>query len=228
VTLDDWGVLARTPAGVALSLAIGLVYPLIGWFRFRRLERRPDPLPRREKLALYASIVISQWTLVAACGLVLGGGGRSLADLGQRVGFDLGRTALVSLGLLAGFTLLSWFPTRSLAVAVQGPEDRVDYDPQLRHRGVYPLIQNPEVGEFEFEAFVPKMSRTSPDNSLRAPHVREPEDYVFGDPRNGVSAGLPPQSNPAALDRQTRLGVCPIDAHGPYRRLRPLTRVLRS
>ena len=57
----------------------------------------------------------------------------------------------------------------------------MDYDPQLRHREVYPMIQNPEVGEFEFEGFVPKLSRTPPDNSLRAPHVREHEDYVFGD-----------------------------------------------
>ncbi len=68
-----------------------------------------------------------------------------------------------------------------IAVAVQGPEDRVDYDPQLRHREVYPLIQNPEVGEYEIEGFVPKLSRTPPDNSLRATAVRENEQYVFGD-----------------------------------------------
>ena len=130
MTLDDWGALTRTPAGIALTLAIGLVYPLVGWFRFRRLERRPDPLPRREKLALYASIVVSQWTLVVATGLVLGAGGRSLADIGQRAGFDLGRTALVSIGLLAGFAALSWFTTRSLAVAVHG-----DLPPHVRRAG---------------------------------------------------------------------------------------------
>ncbi len=68
-----------------------------------------------------------------------------------------------------------------IAVAVQGPEDRVDYDPQLRHRGVYQMIQHPEVGEFEYEALPAKLSRTPPDNTLRAPAVREHEQYVFGD-----------------------------------------------
>jgi len=57
----------------------------------------------------------------------------------------------------------------------------VDYDPQLRHREVYPVIQNPEVGEYEIEGFVPKLSRTPPNNSLRATAVRENEQYVYGD-----------------------------------------------
>ncbi|MDA0301171.1 MAG: CoA transferase [Chloroflexi bacterium] len=68
-----------------------------------------------------------------------------------------------------------------IAVAVQGAEDRVDYDPQLRHREIYPVIQHPEIGEFEIEAFPPKMSRTPPNNTLRSPLIREHTDYVFGD-----------------------------------------------
>ena len=68
-----------------------------------------------------------------------------------------------------------------IAVAVQGAEDRVDYDPQLRHREIYPVIQHPEIGEFEIEAFPPKMSRTPPNNHLRSPLIREHTDYVFGD-----------------------------------------------
>ena len=130
MTLDDWGVLARTPAGIALTLAIGIIYPLVGWFRFRRLETRPDPLPRGEKLGLYASIVISQWALVGATALVLGAGGRSLADVGQRAGFDVGRTFLVTIVLLLGFAVLSWFTTRSLAVAGAG-----DLPPHVRRAG---------------------------------------------------------------------------------------------
>ncbi len=130
MTLDDWSGLARTPAGVALTLAIGLVYPLVGWFRFRRLERRPDPLPRREKLALYASIVVSQWSLVAATALVLGAHGRSLVDIGQGPGFAPLRTVFLAGGLLAGFAVLSWVTTRSLAAA--GPED---LPPHVRRAG---------------------------------------------------------------------------------------------
>jgi membrane protease YdiL (CAAX protease family) len=130
MTLDDWGALARTPAGLALTLAIGVLYPLIGWFRFRRLEQRPDPLPRREKLALYASIVVSQWTLVAAAGLVLGGSGRSLGDIGLGPGVDLARTAVVTVVLLAAFAVLSWFTTRSLAIALDG-----DLPPHVRRAG---------------------------------------------------------------------------------------------
>ncbi len=130
MTLEDWSAIARTPAGIALTLAIGLVYPLIGWFRFRRLEQRPDPLPRREKLALYASIVVSQWSLVAGAALVLAAAGRSLADVGQGPGSDVMRTALVAAGLLIGFALLSFVTTRSLAAA--GPDD---LPPHVRRAG---------------------------------------------------------------------------------------------
>ncbi len=67
-----------------------------------------------------------------------------------------------------------------IAAVVETAEDRVEYDPQLRHRELYPLIQHPEVGEFAYEAFPPKLSRTPPDNSLRGPAVHEHDDYVFG------------------------------------------------
>jgi benzylsuccinate CoA-transferase BbsF subunit len=68
-----------------------------------------------------------------------------------------------------------------IATVVETAEDRVEYDPQLRHRNLYPLIQHPEVGEFAYEALPPKFSRTPPDNSLRGPAVHEHDDYVFGD-----------------------------------------------
>ena len=120
MTLADWAALARTPAGIALTLAIGLVYPLAGWFRFRRLIRRPDPLPRREKLALYATIVVSQWSLVGATALVLAAAGRSLADVGERAGFVPMQSALVTAALFVGFAVLSRATLRQLAATAPG------------------------------------------------------------------------------------------------------------
>jgi len=120
VTLLDWREIAGTPAGLLLTLAIAVVYPVLGWMRFRRLERRPDPLPRREKLMLYFSIVVSQWTLVGAVAVVLGGAGRSLVDVGLGVGPSLVRTIGLAVGPLAGFALMSYFTIRSLSRATSG------------------------------------------------------------------------------------------------------------
>lgn len=68
-----------------------------------------------------------------------------------------------------------------IAAVVQGAEDRVDYDPQLRHREMYPVITHPEVGEFEYERYPIQMSRTQPNHKGRSPVVREHTDYVFGE-----------------------------------------------
>ncbi|MEX2446363.1 MAG: CoA transferase, partial [Dehalococcoidia bacterium] len=67
-----------------------------------------------------------------------------------------------------------------IAAAVQTAEDRVEHDPQLDHRGMYPMIQHPEIGEFQYERFPVNMSRTPPTNTLRSPMVREHEEYVYG------------------------------------------------
>jgi membrane protease YdiL (CAAX protease family) len=117
VTPADWAELSRTPQAVALTLAIGLAYPLLGWWRFRRLERRPEPVARGVKLRLYASIVASQWTLVALTAIVLAGSGLGLADLGQGPGASLARTAFAALALLAGFAVLSRLTLVQLARA---------------------------------------------------------------------------------------------------------------
>ena len=34
---------------------------------------------------------------------------------------------------------------------VQSAEDRVEHDPQLKHRDMHPVIDHPEIGEFEYE-----------------------------------------------------------------------------
>ena len=61
---------------------------------------------------------------------MLGGSGRSLGDIGLGPGVDLVRTAVVTVALLAAFAVLSWFTTRSLAVAVDG-----DLPPHVRRAG---------------------------------------------------------------------------------------------
>lgn len=68
-----------------------------------------------------------------------------------------------------------------IAVAVQGAEDRVEYDEQLRHREMYPVIAAPEIGEVEIERFTPRLSRTPAAAAIRAPQLREHTEYVYGD-----------------------------------------------
>ena len=68
-----------------------------------------------------------------------------------------------------------------IAVAVQGAEDRVEYDAQLRHREMYPVIAAPEIGEVGIERFVPRLSRTPAVAARRAPQLREHTEYVYGD-----------------------------------------------
>ena len=68
-----------------------------------------------------------------------------------------------------------------IAVAVQGAEDRVEYDEQLRHRELYPVIAAPEVGDVDIERFVPRLSRTPGAAAIHAPQLREHTEYVYGD-----------------------------------------------
>ena len=68
-----------------------------------------------------------------------------------------------------------------IAAAVQTAEDRVEYDPQLQARDLYTTITHPEIGEFQYERFPPRMSRTPPTYTLRSPMVKEHEEYVFGE-----------------------------------------------
>ena len=68
-----------------------------------------------------------------------------------------------------------------IAAVVQGVEDRVDYDPQLRHRGMYQVVSHPEIGDFQIERFPPRMSRTPAQNGSRGPMLREHEEYVYGE-----------------------------------------------
>jgi crotonobetainyl-CoA:carnitine CoA-transferase CaiB-like acyl-CoA transferase len=68
-----------------------------------------------------------------------------------------------------------------IAAAVQSAEDRVEYDPQLQHREMHPVIHHPEIGEFGYEGYPVKLSRTPAFVHGRAPTLREHNRYVYGE-----------------------------------------------
>jgi crotonobetainyl-CoA:carnitine CoA-transferase CaiB-like acyl-CoA transferase len=69
-----------------------------------------------------------------------------------------------------------------VAAVVQNAEDRVEYDPQLQHREVFPIIENPEVGgAFAYEGYPVRLSRTPANVQTRAPMLSEHNQYVFGE-----------------------------------------------
>ena len=68
-----------------------------------------------------------------------------------------------------------------IAAAIQSAEDRVEYDPQLQHREMHPVIEHPEVGAFKYEGFPVKFSRTPAYLYSRGPMLREHNRYVFGE-----------------------------------------------
>ena len=68
-----------------------------------------------------------------------------------------------------------------IAAPVQSAEDRVEYDPQLQHRAMHPVIHHPEIGEFEYEGYPVKLSRTPAFVHGRAPMLREHNRYVYGE-----------------------------------------------
>ncbi len=68
-----------------------------------------------------------------------------------------------------------------IAAVVQGAEERVEYDAQLHHRGLFPVIDHPELGEFEYESYPAKLSRTPADLDGRGPTLREHNRYVYGE-----------------------------------------------
>jgi crotonobetainyl-CoA:carnitine CoA-transferase CaiB-like acyl-CoA transferase len=68
-----------------------------------------------------------------------------------------------------------------IAAVVQSAEDRVEYDPQLHHRGMHPIIDHPEIGPVPYEGYPVKMSRTPAFVHGRAPTLAEHNEYVYGD-----------------------------------------------
>ena len=68
-----------------------------------------------------------------------------------------------------------------IAAVVQSAEDRVEYDPQLHHREMHPVVHHPDLGEVQYEGYPVKMSRTPAYIHGRAPLLAEHNQYVYGD-----------------------------------------------
>lgn len=68
-----------------------------------------------------------------------------------------------------------------IASVVQSAEDRVEYDPQLQHREMHPIIHHPDLGEVAYEGYPVKMSRTPAFVHGRAPTLAEHNQYVYGE-----------------------------------------------
>jgi crotonobetainyl-CoA:carnitine CoA-transferase CaiB-like acyl-CoA transferase len=68
-----------------------------------------------------------------------------------------------------------------IAAVVQSAEDRVEYDAQLHHREMFPIINHPELGDFPYEGYPVKMSRTPAFVHGRAPTLAEHNQYVYGE-----------------------------------------------
>jgi benzylsuccinate CoA-transferase BbsF subunit len=64
---------------------------------------------------------------------------------------------------------------------VQSAEDRVEYDPQLQHREMHPIINHPELGDCPYEGYPVKLSRTPAFVHGRAPMLAEHNQYVYGE-----------------------------------------------
>ncbi len=68
-----------------------------------------------------------------------------------------------------------------VAGVVQNGEDRVENDPQLRHRGVFPVLDHPEMGERKYDGYPVKLSRTPARLRRGGPLWKENNNYVFGE-----------------------------------------------
>jgi benzylsuccinate CoA-transferase BbsF subunit len=68
-----------------------------------------------------------------------------------------------------------------ISAVVQSAEDRVEYDSQLQHREMHPIIDHPELGDVPNEGYPVKMSRTPAFVHGRAPMLAEHNKYVYGE-----------------------------------------------
>ena len=64
--------------------------------------------------------------------------------------------------------------------AVQTTEERMDHDPQLKHRQLYQQIEYPEIGTHRYEGMPFRMSETNPKFEERFPVLGQDNEYVLG------------------------------------------------
>ena len=79
------------------------------------------------------------------------------------------------------------------AMPVQSSEDRVEHDPQLRHRGMYQALEHPELGLRKLQSPPFKLAATPAFNHLPAPligqHNREVLEGILGLPHEDLVSG---------------------------------------
>jgi crotonobetainyl-CoA:carnitine CoA-transferase CaiB-like acyl-CoA transferase len=80
------------------------------------------------------------------------------------------------------------------ALPVQSAEDRVEHDPQLRHRNMYLPIEHPALGTYNVQNAPFEMSATPAANHLPAPligqHTREIVEGLLGYSHDDLRAGF--------------------------------------
>ncbi|MEC8958782.1 MAG: CoA transferase [Chloroflexota bacterium] len=65
------------------------------------------------------------------------------------------------------------------AMPVQSTEDRVEHDPQLRHRELYSELDHPVIGQYKFQNAPFKLSETPAVNTSPAPMIGQHNQEVF-------------------------------------------------
>jgi len=80
------------------------------------------------------------------------------------------------------------------ALPVQSAEDRVEHDPQLRHREMYLAMEHPALGSYKVQNAPFKLSETPAANHLPSPligqHTREIVEGLLGYSRDELGAGF--------------------------------------
>ena len=80
------------------------------------------------------------------------------------------------------------------ALPVQSAQDRVEHDPQLRHRGMYTLMEHPALGSHKVQNAPFILSETPAVNHLPSPligqHTREIVEGLLGYDHAALSAGF--------------------------------------
>ena len=65
------------------------------------------------------------------------------------------------------------------AMPVQSTENRVDHDPQLRHRGLYSELEHPVIGSYKFQNAPFKLSDSPAVNTKPAPMIGQHNQEIF-------------------------------------------------
>ena len=109
--------LVADPWAWLVTIVVAVVYPILGYVRFRKLASLPVPLSTATRLRTYAGIVVSQWFLVVLAAVVVARHGANLAALGETLGSRPGVTLGAAIALLVVYGVLAWLTLRALKTA---------------------------------------------------------------------------------------------------------------